>query len=91
MSRKEINVGLLPRDLGIQSSKFYSGLGGKEEDSGKSKLEIGPRILSLSFPQSGPGCHHRKAETAFLSSCVFCETELRLFYWNGKLDKKASF
>ena len=41
MTRKGINVGLLPRDLGIQSSKFYSGLGGKERDSGKSKLEIG--------------------------------------------------
>ena len=61
MTRKGINLGLLPRDVGIQSSKFCLALGGKERDSGKSKLKIcwledslPFLILSLSFPQLGP-------------------------------------
>ena len=40
MTRKGIHVGLLPRDLEIQSSKFCLALGGKERDSRKSKLKI---------------------------------------------------
>lgn len=87
MNRKGINVGLLPRDLGTHSSKFYSGLGGKERDSGISKLEIGwPQdslpFLPLTWPQGV--CHSWKSiETAFLSYVFFSSVRLSLDYFTG--------
>ena len=78
MTRKGIHVGLLPRDLEIQSSKFCLALGGKERDSRKSKLKICWPEDSLPFlPSTWLQVILKKYRDCVSQLCVFL-TSVRL-------------